>query len=211
MIEDFNQCRDTVVNDIVVYEVPTSDFSILESYQGVQGQVLFTNLTEGADYYEWDFGNGETSIEVDPMATYTEDGTYLITLVSYNEYGCPDSTFLEYTMLFKSLYMPNAFVPKGSVKSVRVWMPQGVNIKTYQVDVYNMWGNRVWSSSLLWPSGSPKEGWNGHIDNDNSEEIVTPGNYIWKASATFIDGSVWTGMADEDGNLSTSGTITVIR
>ncbi|MEE4255825.1 MAG: PKD domain-containing protein [Bacteroidales bacterium] len=209
MVEDLNQCRDTVEQTIEVYEVPFSDFDIVEGYQGVQGQVLFENLTEGGEYYDWDFGNGETSIEFSPVVTYTEDGTYIITLVAYNDYGCPDTTVMEYDLLFKSLYIPSAFVPQGP-EELRLWRPVGENIKDYRVEIYNLWGNLLWSSERL-DNGRPAEGWRGWKDNNRDEELVGPGNYIWKASATFIDGSIWRGMPDEDGNLRTSGTITVIR
>ncbi len=209
MVEDLNQCRDTVQKTVEVYEVPLSDVNLVDVYLGVQGQVLLENLTEGAEYYDWDFGNGETSIEFSPVANYTEDGTYTITLVAYNDYGCPDSTVIEYTLLFKSLYMPSAFIPNGP-EGLKVWRPVGVNIKKYRVAVYNLWGNLLWSSENL-SNGKPAEGWKGWKDNNKDEELVGPGNYIWKASATFIDGSIWRGMADKDGNVETSGTITVIR
>ncbi len=210
IIEDLNQCRDTIEKAIEVYEVPLSGFSILDNYEGTQGQILLENLTEGGDYYDWDFGNGETSIEFSPVATYTEDGTYLIELVAYNEFGCPDTTVMEYVLLFKSLYIPSAFVPHGP-EGVRKWKPQGINLKKYRVDVYTLWGNRVWSSTLLTGAGMPLESWNGHVDNDKNEEGVDPGNYIWNVSATFVDGSVWRGMEDTDGNVGTTGTVTVIR
>jgi PKD repeat protein len=212
MIEDLNQCRDTVEKVVEVHDVPTSDFNILPNYEGTQGHVLLENITEGAEFYDWDFGNGETSTEESPVVIYTEDGTYLIELVSYNEFGCPDTLVKEYELLFKGLYMPNAFVPTGgAAQELRVWRPQGINIKRYEVQVFNMWGVLVWSSTLLTDDGRPAEGWNGFVDNDRNEEVVPLGNYIWKASATFVDGSVWRGMPDEDGNLKTTGFILVIR
>ncbi len=210
IIEDLNQCRDTIEKEVEVYDVPNSGFEINDNYQGVQGQIYLDNITEGGEYYDWDFGNGETSIEVSPVVSYTKDGTYIIELVAYNEYGCPDTTLMEYELLFKGLYIPSAFVPQG-VDELRYWRPTGINIKKYQVQVFNLWGNLIWSSDKLTSNGRPAEYWTGFIQNDKNEELMGPGNYIWKASATFIDGSIWRGMEDEDGNLKTTGTITLIR
>jgi PKD repeat protein len=210
MIEDLNQCRDTVQKVVEVYEVPNSDFSIIDYYQGTQGQILLDNLTEGGMYYDWDFGNGETSIEESPVVLYEEDGTYEIILVAYNDFGCPDTTIQEYDLLFKGLWIPNAFTPTSNIEANKYWRPTGINIQSYRIEVYNLWGNLVWSTETLW-KGRPGDYWTGFKDNNKDEEMVSPGNYIWKAQATFIDGSIWRGMPDEDGNLRTSGTITVIR
>jgi hypothetical protein len=211
MVEDLNQCRDTVEKAIKVYQVPVSGFSIIDNYENVQGQILLQNSSIGAEYYEWDFGNGETSQEVDPVVAYSYDGTYEIELIAINEWGCPDTTILEYELLFKGLYIPSGFAPQGSTEEVRYFRPQGINMKRYSIEVYTLWGNLVWSSSLLTKKGQPAEAWNGFLNNDKNEEMMNAGNYIWNASATFVDDTVWKGMLDEDGNLKTSGTITLIR
>ncbi len=210
MIEDLNQCRDTIVKTIEVFDVPLAAFDFLNNYQNIQGQVLFENTSEGAEFYEWDFDNGETSVEENPVANFTIDGTYTIQLIAYTDQGCPDTTEFEYKMLFKSLFIPSAFVPQGA-QELRLWRPTGVNLKKYSVAIYNMWGVLVWKSESLNYRGTPIGGWNGYKLNDKDDEIQPAGNYIWKASGTFIDGSVWRGMADENGDLHTSGIITVFR
>ncbi|MEX0986199.1 MAG: PKD domain-containing protein [Bacteroidales bacterium] len=62
--------------------------------------VNFTNLSDGAAYYHWDFGNGTTSLQANPTQTFTNigstDATYqvwLTTTASNNE--CKDSVMLE--------------------------------------------------------------------------------------------------------------------
>jgi PKD repeat protein len=210
IIEDLNQCRDTVTRIIDVFDVPVSGFNIIDNYENTQGQVLLENISSGAEYYYWDFGNGDNSEEFSPVVQYLNDGTYVIELVAFNEHGCPDTTIQEYKILFKGLFIPSAFVPKGE-EPVKHWMPQGINIKRYKIEVYTLWGNLVWSSTRLTSNGRPLEFWNGWLQNDKNEELLPAGNYIWKASAVFVDGSVWQGMDDGDGNFSTSGVITLIR
>ena len=47
----------------------------------------FTNTTNGADSYLWDFGDGDTSTDTDPSHTYAVDGVYNVTLVATNPCG----------------------------------------------------------------------------------------------------------------------------
>ena len=46
----------------------------------VPHMVNFTNLSTNATSYEWDFGDGTTSTDVNPSHLYTEAGTYTVTL-----------------------------------------------------------------------------------------------------------------------------------
>jgi PKD repeat protein len=54
--------------------------------------VNFINQSIGALTYLWNFGDGNTSTLVNPTHTYTNGGTYTVTLVAYNKCGCLDST-----------------------------------------------------------------------------------------------------------------------
>jgi VCBS repeat-containing protein len=50
--------------------------------------VNFTNLTQPADLvtsYLWDFGDGNTSTEANPVHTYSADGSYTVSLTAYWE------------------------------------------------------------------------------------------------------------------------------
>ncbi|HBG87190.1 MAG TPA: hypothetical protein DDW62_06530, partial [Marinilabiliaceae bacterium] len=45
-------------------------------------RVLFTNYSVGGSVYMWDFGDGSTSGDRNPVHTYTEPGTYNVKLVA---------------------------------------------------------------------------------------------------------------------------------
>lgn len=49
--------------------------------------VTFTNISKDATTYAWEFGDGETSTEANPVHTYAENGTYTVTLTASNEVG----------------------------------------------------------------------------------------------------------------------------
>ncbi|MBE9481158.1 MAG: PKD domain-containing protein [Bacteroidetes bacterium] len=207
IITNENLCIDTITKDVEVYTVPSSDFRIIENYQGTQGQIYLENLTTGASSYEWDLGNGETSEEINPVVTYLEDGTYVIQLIAWNDYNCPDTTEQEYELLFKGLYIPNAFSPRSPNADVRLFQPKGINLKQYIIEVYSSWGNLVWKSKALDDDGCPEESWDGTYQN----KLLPMGAYIWKVTAIFRDNTYWEGSDNGDGNLKTYGTITLIH
>ncbi len=47
------------------------------------GEVSFTNKSENAQAYEWDFGDGKASLQVNPVHAYDLNGTYLATLKAF--------------------------------------------------------------------------------------------------------------------------------
>ena len=50
-------------------------------------QVTFTNTSENADSYSWDFGDGMMSSEESPVHTYDADGSYTVVLTATNSDG----------------------------------------------------------------------------------------------------------------------------
>ncbi|WP_422859593.1 immunoglobulin-like domain-containing protein [Flagellimonas sp. S174] len=57
------------------------------------GVVSFINISENADSFEWDFGDGTTSTEIDPTKTFAE-GNFTVTLTASNSAGA-SSTFTD--------------------------------------------------------------------------------------------------------------------
>ncbi|MFH1160439.1 MAG: PKD domain-containing protein [bacterium] len=208
IVKDYNGCRDTVDSLVTVNPTPLSAFTIKDYINGMNGKLQMQNLSS-LDAYEfiWNFGNGQSSTEENPIVTYTEDGTYLIELISFNEFGCTDTTFYEYELLFKGLYIPNAFAPSSTNLAVRLFKPVGINLKSFHIQVFDTWGHVLWESTILDPQGRPEEGWDGTYNG----ELMPQGNYMWKVSATFIDNSPWNGSDIGQGEASTMGTVTLIR
>ncbi len=77
-------------------EPPTADFSISNTNTPLNIPVQFTDLsTEFPSEWSWDFGDGETSNEQNPMHAYTMPGTYTVELTVSN---CFDSATITYTL-----------------------------------------------------------------------------------------------------------------
>jgi PKD repeat protein len=207
IVQDYYGCRDTVDSTVMVHITPVSTFNITNNFGGTQGKIKLNNLSTGATAYYWDFGNGKTSEDENPVLTYTEDGTYTIKLISLNEFDCADTTFYEYELLFKGLYVPNAFSPSSSNLSVRLFKPIGMNLKQYHVMVFDTWGHMLWESTKLDTEGRPEEGWDGTYNGN----LMPQGNYMWKINALFIDNAPWEGSDIGQGEYKTIGTVTLIQ
>ena len=68
---------------IEVGDVPTVDFTFAIS----EGEVTFTNTSQDAVSYQWDFGDGSMSTEVNPVYTFNASGDYEVTLTATNDCG----------------------------------------------------------------------------------------------------------------------------
>jgi PKD repeat protein/murein tripeptide amidase MpaA len=51
------------------------------------GIIQFTNSSVDASSYLWNFGDGQTSTEVNPLHAYTANGTFTVSLTATNPYG----------------------------------------------------------------------------------------------------------------------------
>ena len=215
LVADTNGCSDTLTQWITVNRSPVSAFSFTENVDDIQGHIQFTNGSIGAEQYNWDFGNGDNSYAESPLMTYADDGDYPVILVSTSKEGCNDTALLIYKMLFKGLYVPNAFAPEGMASETRVWKPVGVNLESYQCEIFNSYGALVWSSIKLDSWGAPLEGWEGYyLDNNNTSHKCPQDVYVWKITAKFRDGTIWTNKdVGEHEGLSDPvwGTLTLIR
>lgn len=68
-------------------------------YEAEDLTVKFTNLSQNADAYAWDFGDGATSTEKDPVHVYADYGDYTVKLTAKNEAG--ENTFTDEVSLVK--------------------------------------------------------------------------------------------------------------
>ncbi|MFN4079601.1 MAG: PKD domain-containing protein [Saprospiraceae bacterium] len=85
-----------LVNYVQVGGLPIANFS--SSVSGATAQ--FTNLSVNADSYSWDFGDGNSSSEQNPVHTYDADGVYLATLTVVN--ACGEATYSQNVVIITS-------------------------------------------------------------------------------------------------------------
>jgi len=186
--------QDTV--HVLVSPLPSASFSrvIDETTSTAEFTAEMTEITiqDGSTSYTlgntstWLFGDGDTLVGTPAHVTHQYlPGTYLATLWVINDFGCSDSaSMLVYIDTTSQLYIPTAFSPSSASPGVRLFTPKGTGLEEYHIFIYDVWGNLLWYSDTLTPSGQPAESWPGIYDG-----VVLPrGCYIWKVDASFKNG-----------------------
>ncbi len=97
-VESVHGClSDTVFTNIVTRYLPVADFVPGSDSICSAGSVSFTNQSIGGITNQWNFGNGQTSTAINPVASYTglpdSDTTYTIRLVVVTPYTCRDTAY----------------------------------------------------------------------------------------------------------------------
>ncbi|HYG15269.1 MAG TPA: PKD domain-containing protein [Bacteroidia bacterium] len=85
-----NGCKDTVANQVTVYEIPSATFNAFSANQG-DGTINFTTPATGVSYL-WFFGDGGTSTIQSPSYKYSFPGSWKVTLRVTSTDGCQDTS-----------------------------------------------------------------------------------------------------------------------
>ena len=94
--------------------------SVVETGQAVQ----FTNESQNASHYQWEFGDGRLSFEKDPSHTYTVTGVYQVKLIAIGKENS-DSVSMQVTV--NESVEPTIFEGKGI---------EGIDVQTPWKDIY---------------------------------------------------------------------------
>ncbi len=88
---DYDRSNDTINATVVNQAKPNAGFT---SAIGVNGAVSYTNTTTSdvTATYAWDFGDSGTSTNDNPSHTYTQSGTYTVTMIATNACGVDTAT-----------------------------------------------------------------------------------------------------------------------
>ncbi|MFI5451117.1 PKD domain-containing protein [Pedobacter sp. UC225_61] len=201
----------TLTDYIRIVGPPNADFSIspapiisIPTYT-----FKFTDeSTNSPKTYRWTFGDGDASLQRDPTHTYADTGKYLVTMRTYNEYGCVDSVQKQVQIIGVPgfMYVPNSFIPGGTSTQLQKFMAIGSGIKSWHMSVFNKWGQVLWETTQL-NDGKPVEGWDGtHKGTPQPQGI-----YFWKIDIEFINGTEWKGMTYDSSPPKRTGSIYLIR
>ncbi|MBI3137341.1 MAG: PKD domain-containing protein [Sphingobacteriales bacterium] len=89
----FSNCIDSIAHDITVNPRPVADFTAPATVSCQPPlAVNFQDLsTGGATAWQWDFGDGNTSTAQHPSHTYSTYGSFTVTLIATNAFGCTDT------------------------------------------------------------------------------------------------------------------------
>ncbi len=149
---------------------PTADFTAYSTtfFNGMP--VTFTNQSQNAVNYEWDFGDGNTDTFVHPSNTYIEPGLYYVTLVAIDEKGCTDTIVKPINIEEEWwIYVPNTFTPDGD-RSNNDFRVSTIGIDQLDIQIYNRWGQ------MIFEAHDPNFIWDGTYGG----AYVNDGTYTYK-------------------------------
>ncbi|HRC32872.1 MAG TPA: choice-of-anchor L domain-containing protein [Bacteroidia bacterium] len=109
-------------------------------------QIQFTDLSQHAVAWYWNFDDGEKSEEQNPLHFFKEAKEHVISLTVLNISGCQD-TYKE-TILITPLWIPNTFTPNNDGKNDSFFTSDYIaNVQSYRMVIYNRWGGKVYETT----------------------------------------------------------------
>lgn len=171
-IIDKNGCQqeDTVEVTVIPQVLADFEYEIMDGCHSLP-VIQFTNTSTGAEDVIWDFGDGTTSIENDPVHEFKEAGMYKISLSSSNEM-CLNTK--EVSIPLRNFKIPNVITPNGDNMNDNFEIIANVQIS---LKIFNRWGKEVYK--------------NARYQNEWSAEDLASGIYFYEA--TLPDRSVCKG------------------
>jgi len=168
---DKNGC---IANDeiIVTFNDPPS-FDLGQDTLICEQQPLVLRPGISGATYRWQDGSAEASFTVDRPGTYE---------VEVTKGGCSsndDITVDTRVCTFYRAYLPEAFSPNGDGlnDTYQPGFPDGLEIISYSMHVYDRWGNQIFVSE------DPNQGWDGTFNQTS----LNRGTYVYTISVEYID------------------------
>ncbi len=139
-------CTDTLIKNLYIKIIEPSAFFIPE-YNCVEPlMVNFSNESSGADFVEWDFGDGFTSTDFDPIHVYSTPGVYNVSLKVTNNVTLCTHEYIEQVHVFFPIADFTYFINShNSLEDSVVCLPNrrsyieilSPNVRNYRID----WGD----------------------------------------------------------------------
>ncbi|HTA60882.1 MAG TPA: PKD domain-containing protein, partial [Bacteroidia bacterium] len=172
--------RDSILNMITVYNHPKAQFYATPNPTILDPTVQFTDASYApgsvvTSLFWQTFGDGSDSISTlpKPAHTYRDTGTYCVTLIATNTFGCKDTTTeCIFIKPYFTLYVPNAFSPNRDGDN-DVFTAVGDYIFDFDMKIFDRWGNLVYHTTDV------AKGWDGSMKGGVAIEDV----YVYVISA----------------------------
>ena len=136
VVTDANGCADSLEKQIFAGAIPVADFVASDTLGCADATITFRDRSVHTPVqWLWDFGDGSTSTQQNPVHTYTQDGVYTVSLEITDQYGCSSSeTKPNYITLghpqadFSAIYEPGCpplpvtfYATGGGLQGIDVW------------------------------------------------------------------------------------------
>lgn len=191
-IVDSSTCDVTasVTHDVEVYAQPIADFATQGDTFKFEAPVQFINHSFAYQNLLWQFGDGETSTDENPVHAYESIYAKTVCLEASNS-ACADTICKNIYISFNGLVgVPNAFSPNGDGINDVVKV-EGRGIVDLVFRIYNRWGEKVFETH------DKNIGWDGIYKGVLQEMEV----YTYAVEATLVNGET----------IPLKGNITLLR
>lgn len=172
----------TSTETIVVNELPKTEFSWNQEYQGIP-TVNFVNNSFDSEVVLWSIKGLKQSTNGDFEYTFRKEGDYTVALTTINDNGCRKT--VEKSIEIKedyNLLAPAAFTPNGDQFN-NGFMP--VALQTLDVPFTMTVMDK--SGKLVYSTQNAYEPWDGRFTEDNT--LAPSGSsYIWRVVLTNSNG-----------------------
>ena len=171
------------IRTIHVYPKPSAGFN-QNADTLYEGQYLrLRNESVESNYFDWNFGDGHTSNEKNPIHKYEFGGRFTITLIVTSANSCTDTSLVSgaVTVIENPIVVfPNAFTPDGDGIN-DVFVPTHGDVVEYKIAIFNRRGQ------VMYRGDNINEGWDGTRNG-----IPCPlGVYVYKANIVLRDKSFY--------------------
>lgn len=159
---------------------PYARFNVLSHEPMVGLPISFQNTSDGSQFWDWDFNNGNYSNQHSPNTTFENSGWIDVQLIATNEIGCKDT--IQKTIYIKPefyFYAPNAFTPDGNSFN-NAYSVSVIGAKEIEFMIFNRWGDLIYSTTDIYFE------WNGSY----SGELAPDGVYVYRSKVTDMEGLV---------------------
>lgn len=97
-IQTSNQCKSSSQLNVFIKQNPISSFSIENTC--LNDTTQFTNLSSASIAFNslWDFGDGDSSLLLNPAHVYSDTGVYEINMITTASNGCSDTTIVNHVI-----------------------------------------------------------------------------------------------------------------
>lgn len=177
---------DTTTQTITVRPGPVAAFTFVPNPSLENTPTTFNNQSSGAVKYSWNFGDGATSEQVNPVHQFNVTGTFNTCLIAINDFGCADTVCHPVdAKVVPLLDVPNAFTPNGDGVNDKVYV-RGFGIAKLSFRIYNRWGQ------LVFQTADQATGWDGRFKG----ALQPMDAYAYQLDVQFSDGTRTTKKGD---------------
>jgi len=144
------------VTAVVYSSLPVASYT----FSGPDNMVTFINTTSNAYSYEWDFGDGNHSVEASPTNTFTANGSYIVTLTATN--SCGNASYIDTVDIYSvginenSSFQHLNINPNPATESIEVsWKSTSENISV--IEISDTYGQQLLNKSIAVRKGANSE------------------------------------------------------